>query len=148
MFNAVEDSKKLNDFHEPIVIISASGMCESGRILHHLANNMSNPNNTIMIVGYQAEKPSEEESSSISQILKIFGDEYRLKAEVVEMHSFSAHADHDDLVNFTKNFDNGKLQNIFLVHGEPQEQSALSQSLTQYRFKSVHSPKRGDVYNL
>ncbi|MFZ1080530.1 MAG: MBL fold metallo-hydrolase [Candidatus Kryptoniota bacterium] len=143
---SVEDSKKLNDFHEPIVIISASGMCESGRILHHLANNMSNSNNTIMIVGFQAENTLGRRIVEHQPLLRIFGDEYRLKAEVVEMHSFSAHADHDDLVNFTKNFDNGKLQNIFLVHGEPQEQSALSQSLTQYRFNNICSPKKGESF--
>jgi len=142
---SVEDSKKLNDFHEPIIIISASGMCESGRILHHLANNMSNPNNTIMIVGYQAENTLGRRIVERQPKLRILGDEYQLKAEVVEMHSFSAHADHNDLVEFTNNFDNKKLRNIFLVHGEPPEQSALSQSLNQSGFKNVLSPKKGDI---
>ncbi|HUI31745.1 MAG TPA: MBL fold metallo-hydrolase [Candidatus Acidoferrales bacterium] len=144
----VEDSKKLNDINEPIVIISASGMCESGRILHHLANNVGNPNNTIMIVGYQAENTLGRRIIEHQPVLKIFGEEHQLKAEVVEMHSFSAHADHNDLMNFAKNFDNRKLQNIFLVHGEVEGQNALSQSLIQAGYKNICAPKRGDSLEL
>ena len=145
---SVEDSKKLNDIHEPIVIISASGMCESGRILHHLANNVDNPNNTILIVGFQAPDTLGRRILEHQPKLKIFGDEYPLKAEVVEMHSFSAHADHNDLVDFANNFDRKKLRNIFLVHGEKDEQSALSQSLDQIGFKNIAAPMKGDRFNI
>ncbi|MGO9482729.1 MAG: MBL fold metallo-hydrolase RNA specificity domain-containing protein, partial [Candidatus Kryptoniota bacterium] len=144
----VEDSKKLNDFKEPIVIISASGMCESGRILHHLANNITDPKNTIIIVGYQAESTLGRRITEHQPALKIFGDEYQLKAEVVEMHSFSAHADHNDLVGFVKNFDNKKLRNIYLVHGEPQEQFALTQTLNQSGYGSIFSPRKGDNFTI
>jgi metallo-beta-lactamase family protein len=143
---SVEESKKLNDIHEPIIIISASGMCESGRILHHLANNVGNPNNTIMIVGYQAENTLGRRIVERRPVLKILGDEYQLKAEVVEMHSFSAHADHNDLVDFVKHFNFKKVQSIFLVHGEQQEQNALTQSLHELGFESVRSPKKGEIY--
>ncbi|MCL4510839.1 MAG: MBL fold metallo-hydrolase [Bacteroidetes bacterium] len=145
---SVEDSKKLNDIHEPIIIISASGMCESGRILHHLANNVDNPNNTIMIVGFQAPDTLGRRILEHQPKLRIFGDEYPLKAEVVEMHSFSAHADHNDLVGFAKNFDQKRLQNIFLVHGETEEQTALTKSLSQIGYKNISAPKKGDKFTL
>ncbi len=144
----VEDSKKLNDIHEPIVIISASGMCESGRILHHLANNVNDPKNTILIVGYQAQDTLGRRILEHQPVIKIFGDEYPLKAEVVEMQSFSAHADHNDLMEFTSQLDKKRLQNIFLVHGEVPEQEAFTQSLSQAGYKNIASPKRGDVFNI
>jgi metallo-beta-lactamase family protein len=144
----VEDSKKLNDIHEPIVIISASGMCESGRILHHLANNVSDPKNTILIVGYQAQNTLGRRILEHQPTLKIFGEEYSLKAEVIEMQSFSAHADHNDLVDFIKQMDKSKLKNIFLVHGEPDEQGALSQSLAQGGYKNIFAPKKGDTFDI
>ncbi len=144
----VEDSKKLNDIHEPLVVVSASGMCESGRILHHLANNVSDPKNTIMIVGYQAPDTLGRRIVEKQPRLKILGEEYSLRAEVVEMHSFSAHADHNDLVGFVRNFDTKKLRNIFLVHGENEEQTALSTSLRQIGYKEIFAPKKGDVFNI
>ncbi|MGB9693271.1 MAG: MBL fold metallo-hydrolase, partial [Fervidobacterium sp.] len=101
---SVDDSKKLNDMHEPMIIISASGMCESGRILHHLANNIEDSRNTILIVGYQAANTLGRRILEHIPKVKIFGEEYNLRAEVIEMHSFSAHADHDDLVEFATNF--------------------------------------------
>jgi metallo-beta-lactamase family protein len=144
----VEDSKKLNDIHEPIVIISASGMCESGRILHHLANNVGDPKNTILIVGYQAQNTLGRRILEHQPVLKIFGEEYSLKAEVIEMHSFSAHADHNDLVDFIKQMDKSRLKNIFLVHGEPDEQGALSQSLAQAGYTNIFTPKKGDKFDI
>jgi metallo-beta-lactamase family protein len=144
----VEDSKKLNGIHEPVIIISASGMCESGRILHHLANNVSDPKNTILIVGYQAQDTLGRRILEHQPILKIFGDEFQLKAEVAEMQSFSAHADHNDLMDFTKQLDKTKLKSIFLVHGEVQEQNAFSQSLDQAGYRNVIAPKKGDTFNI
>ncbi|MCL5268843.1 MAG: MBL fold metallo-hydrolase [Bacteroidetes bacterium] len=145
---SVEESKRLNDIHEPVIIISASGMCESGRILHHLANNADNPKNTILIVGYQAPDTLGRRILDRQPTVKIFGEDYPLRAEVVEMHSFSAHADHNDLVAFANNFDKKKLRNIFLVHGEKEEQSALSQSLNQIGFKNVVAPRKGEEFNI
>jgi len=145
---SVEDSKKLNDIHEPIVIISASGMCESGRILHHLANNASDPKNTILIVGYQAQNTLGRRILERQPVIKIFGEEYQLKAEVMEMQSFSAHADQNDLMDFIKQFDKSRLKNIFLVHGEPPEQTALAQSLAQAGYKNIFAPKRGDIFDV
>ena len=145
---SVEDSKALNGIHEPIVIISASGMCESGRILHHLANNVGDSRNTILIVGYQAPDTLGRRIMDGNTTLKIFGEEYRLKAEVVAMHSFSAHADHRDLVDFASHFDRSNLKKVFLVHGEAEEQGALTQALHQIGINDVVAPARGDKYTL
>ena len=145
---SVEDSKKLNDMKEPMVIISASGMCESGRILHHLANNVGDPKNTILIVGYQAPETLGRRILNHQQELKIFGEMFPLKAEVVEMHSFSAHADHDDIVSFVEKFDKAKLKQIFLVHGEPDGQNALKESLSKLGFKNISAPKKGETISI
>ena len=141
---SVEDSKRLNDMREPMVIISASGMCESGRILHHLANNVSDPKNTVLIVGYQAPDTLGRRILNHQPELKIFGEMFPLKAEVVEMHSFSAHADHDDIVGFVEKFDKQRLKQIFLVHGEADAQAALQQSLSQKGYKNISAPKKGE----
>ncbi len=144
----VEDSKKLNDIKEPIIIISASGMCESGRILHHLANNIGNPNNTVLIVGYQAPDTLGRRILSGQRNVRIFGETFDMRAEVVQMHSFSAHADHDDLVSFVQGFDKQRLRNIFLVHGENDAQAALIESLNPLGYNKISVPKKGDTFDI
>lgn len=144
----VEDSKKLNDMNEPMVIISASGMCESGRILHHLANNVSNPKNTVLMVGYQAPDTLGRRILDRQPEIKIFGEMFPLKAEIVEMHSFSAHADHDDLVEFAGSFDRNRLKHIFMVHGETDEQTALGRSLAEIGFSNIIAPKKGESFSI
>ncbi|NUM80806.1 MBL fold metallo-hydrolase [bacterium] len=119
----VEDSKKLNDLREPCIIISASGMCEAGRILHHLANNIENPNTTVMIVGYMAEHTLGRKLIDKEERIKIFGEEYQLKAQVVKINSFSGHADKNDLMRFINNI--GRKTKIFLVHGENEAADTL-----------------------
>lgn len=81
-------------------------------------------------------------------MLKIFGEEYSLKAEVIEMQSFSAHADQNDLMDFVKQIDKTELQNIFLVHGEVEEQNAFSQALNQAGYRNIAAPKKGDTFNI
>ncbi len=89
----VEESKKLNTLREPCIIIAASGMCEAGRILHHLANNIEDPRATVLIVGYMAEHTLGRRLVDREEQVRIFGEEYRLKANVVKLNSFSGHAD-------------------------------------------------------
>ncbi len=144
----VQDSKKLNDIKEPIVIISASGMCESGRILHHLANNIADEKNTVLIVGYQAPDTLGRRILNRQPEIRIFGESYPLKAEVVEMHSFSAHADHDDIIEFVRKLNKEKLHHIFLVHGEPDGQTALQQSLSQIGLRNISAPKKGEIFKF
>jgi metallo-beta-lactamase family protein len=144
----VEDSKRLNDEAGPLIIISSSGMCEAGRILHHLANNIENPNNIVLIVGYSAQHTLGRRITEKEEIVKIFGDEYNLNAEVIVMDSFSAHADADELLEYVNHFDKSRMQNIFLVHGEEDQQNIFSNELQKAGFRNVAIPKRGDEFNI
>jgi metallo-beta-lactamase family protein len=101
-----------------------------------------------LIVGYQAADTLGRRIIEHVPKVKIFGEEYSLRAEVIEMHSFSAHADHNDLVEFGANFDRTKLQNIYLVHGEPDSQDALASALRNLNFNKITIPKRGDHFSL
>ncbi|MBF8249040.1 MAG: RNA-metabolising metallo-beta-lactamase [Bacteroidetes bacterium] len=138
----VEESKKLNSLKEPCVIIAASGMCEAGRILHHLANNIENPRNTILIVGFQAEHTLGRRIVEKQPEVKIFGNMYKLKAEVSILNSFSAHAGQDELVDYVKNLRQDRLKEIFLVHGEFNQADQLRLKLGEQGYHSVRIPER------
>jgi len=148
----VEESKSLNSVTGPCMIISASGMAESGRILHHLKNNIEDPKSTILIVGYMAEhtlgrrliESREEENASI----RIFGDEYFVHSKIVVLNSFSAHADRDELLEYFDKFDRNKLQKIFLVHGEIDQQEAFKDGLKFQNFKDIEIPVKGQVFEI
>ena len=114
----VNESKALNDLRGPFVVISASGMCEAGRILHHLKNNIENPRNTILITGYQAEHTLGRKIVEKQREVPIFGDPMRLRAEVVKLNELSGHADQRELLTWLRPAVQG-LKKIFLVHGEP-----------------------------
>jgi metallo-beta-lactamase family protein len=118
----VEKSKELNTCEEPCIIISASGMCEAGRILHHLKNNIEDPRNLILIVGFQAENTLGRRLAERRPEVRIFGESYRLRAEVEVMDAFSAHADAKELVEFVQALNNQKpLGRVFVVHGEEEQ---------------------------
>jgi len=140
---SVEESKKLNDVSGPCIIMSSSGMCEAGRILHHLANNIENPNNIILMVGYSAENTLGRKLIDGEKNVNILGDEYNVKAEVIVMQSFSAHADANELINYTSKLDKKRMQNIFLVHGEIDQQEIYKNHLETAGFKNISIPKRG-----
>ena len=144
----VEDSKRLNDIPGPLVIISSSGMCESGRIQHHLKNNIEDPNNIVLIVGYSAPYTLGRRIVEKNETVKIFGEEYKLNAEVIVMNSFSAHADANELLAYCNQFDKGRLQNIFLVHGDYDQQQKFKSSLLENNFRRVSIPEKGDVFNI
>ncbi len=144
----VEESKAINDIKEPAIIISASGMCETGRILHHLANNIENPNNQILIVGYNAAETLGRKIADGEKIVKIFGDEYRVKAKVTVLDSLSAHADQKELLDYFSHFDKSKLKKIFLVHGEETELNTFQNLLKANSFKNIYIPSRGDVFEV
>ncbi|MFA7229139.1 MAG: MBL fold metallo-hydrolase, partial [Melioribacteraceae bacterium] len=120
---SVDESKRLNTVPGPCIIISSSGMCEAGRILHHLANNISNPDNIILMVGYSAENTLGKKLIDGEKKVNIFGDEYIVEAEVLVMQSFSAHADQKELVDYVSGFDKKVMHKIFLVHGEIEQQN-------------------------
>jgi len=144
----VEESKKLNSINGPCIIISSSGMCESGRILHHLANNVENPNNIILIVGFMAENTLGRKIVERKEVIKIFGDEYKLNAEVIVMDSYSAHADSKELIDYCSKFDKSRMQNIFLVHGEKEQQLIFKSNLQSIGFNSILIPERGESVKL
>ncbi|MBU2491165.1 MAG: MBL fold metallo-hydrolase [Bacteroidetes bacterium] len=144
----VEDSKALNSFDGPFIIISSSGMCEAGRILHHLLNNIENPDNIVLIVGYAAMHTLARRIIEKQPVVKIFGDEMKLNAEVIVMESFSAHADADELINYCNQFDKGRMQNIFLVHGESDQQNIFSEKLKAIGFANITIPKSGDEFTI
>jgi metallo-beta-lactamase family protein len=143
-----EESKKLNDRKEPCIIIAASGMCEAGRILHHLANNIGDPRNTILIVGYQAENTLGKRLVDGWEEVRIFGDIYKRRAEVVALNSFSAHADGDELLKYIGLFNPSQLNKIFLVHGEIERQQALLAGLSERGYGHVEIPVRGQKFEM
>lgn len=144
----VEESKKLNSSRLPMVIISASGMAEAGRILHHLRNNVEDPRNTVMIVGYCAPHTLGRRIVERRREIKIFGEPHRLRAEVEVMNSYSAHADEPEIVDFVSHLDSGRLKRIFLVHGDPPRQLALYEALSERGYANAHGPARGEVFEL
>ncbi|MFA7693784.1 MAG: MBL fold metallo-hydrolase [Candidatus Hydrogenedentes bacterium] len=126
----MDDSMRLNSITEPCIIISASGMCEVGRILHHLRNNCEDPKNTILIVGFMAENTLGRRIVERRPEIKIFGVKRALRAEVKTMNAFSAHAGRSELIDFGARF-HGKNKKVLLVHGEPKSLNALQSGLQE-----------------
>jgi metallo-beta-lactamase family protein len=144
----VAESKRLNTSRLPMVIISASGMCEAGRILHHLRNNIEDPKNTVMMVGYCAQHTLGRRIIEKKPEVKIFGEPYRLRAEVEVMNAYSAHADQPELVDFVGHLDRDRLKKIFLVHGDSARQLALFDALRENGYENAHGPARGETVEL
>jgi metallo-beta-lactamase family protein len=142
----VEDSKKLNSQTQPIIIISASGMCENGRILHHLRNNIENPRNTIVIVGYMAKATLGRRIVEREKIVRIFGRPQQLNAEVVVINAFSSHADKDGLVDYVKGLDRGRLKKVFIVHGDEDQSEALRTNLKKIGLRPYIPAKEETVF--
>lgn len=132
LIRSVRQSKELNRSKEPAIIISASGMCEAGRILHHLKNGIENPNNTILFVGYCAEQTLGWKIRERWKEVRIFGEEYTLRAHVEAIDSFSGHADHSELLDYYDGM-GGKKSQLWLVHGEQSRSEALCQALEERR---------------
>jgi metallo-beta-lactamase family protein len=136
-----EESKALTASAGPHIIISASGMCEAGRVLHHLREGIEDGRNTILIVGYQAQHTLGRRIVERHRDVKVFGVMRRLNAEVVVLNGFSAHADQKDLLDFAEAVrSQGKLRQILLVHGEPPAQAALTAELSKRGFAQVLTP--------
>lgn len=143
---SVDESKALNDYQGPAIIISSAGMCEHGRILHHLKNNISDPKNTIFIVGYMAENTLGRKLLEKQKVVKIFGDLYDVRAQVEVMDAFSAHADRSDLIDYISHIRD--LKKIILVHGEKNQGMMFKGILEEQGYKDVNTPEIGDVIEL
>jgi metallo-beta-lactamase family protein len=139
----VHDSIALNDQPGPCVIISASGMCEAGRVLHHLKHNIEDARSTILIVGYQAEGTLGRQLVERRPEVRILGRTFAVKAEVVVLNGLSSHADHGDLVRSLAPLAR-TAQKVCLVHGEPDRAAALADGLREVGFTDVAIPERGD----
>ena len=140
-----DESRKLNDTKEPMMILSCSGMAEFGRILHHLRNNIENPRNTVLIVGFQAENTLGRKLAEHRKEVPIFGEKYKLNAEVVVFDEFSGHADQRDLLKWVAH---GKWKKIFIVHGEKEAAAAFADILKSEGYADVNVPKLGESFTL
>lgn len=143
----VAESIKINKLKDSCIIISASGMCETGRILHHLKNNIKDPRNTILIVGYMAQNTLGRKLVEKWSTVKIFGKEYDRKAEVVVMNAFSAHADRTDLIKYV-NQAQANLRGVFLVHGEESQTYALAEGLTEIGIEHIRAPELAETVEI
>jgi metallo-beta-lactamase family protein len=143
----VSESKKLNDLHGPCVIISASGMCEAGRILHHLRNNIEDPRNTVLITGFQAEYTLGRKILDRLPEVPIFGEPVRLRAEVRSLDELSGHADQKELIEWMRPLAKS-LKKVFLVHGEPAQGAALAQVIQREYGVETVQPARGESFDL
>ncbi|MCX6720670.1 MAG: MBL fold metallo-hydrolase [Candidatus Staskawiczbacteria bacterium] len=142
-----EESKALNNMKGPLIIISASGMCEGGRVLHHLKNAIENPQNIILLVGYQAENTLGRKLQDGISPVKIYGKSYNVKAQIKTLNEFSAHADQNDLLLYISNVKN--LQKIFLVHTEPSQSTAFKAILEKtYPSLPIEIPNMGDSFEV
>jgi metallo-beta-lactamase family protein len=139
----VSESKALNDLRGPCLILSASGMCEAGRILHHLRNNIEDPRNMVMITGFQAENTLGRKIVDKQSEVNIFGEPVRVRAEVIKLNELSGHADQNELLAWLKPMA-ATLRRVFIVHGEPAGQAAMAKAIEEMYHLDVLIPKRGE----
>jgi metallo-beta-lactamase family protein len=143
----VEASKAINRWKGPAVIISANGMVEAGRILHHVKNNIEDERNTILFVGYQAENTLGRRLEDGAKKARIFGVEYTVRAHIERADGFSAHADRNELLDWARPIVKD-LRGLFLVHGEPPAAQALAEGMREIGAKNVLVPARGQRVEL
>jgi metallo-beta-lactamase family protein len=140
---SVDESKALNDRKDPMIIIAASGMAETGRILHHLRNNIGNPKNTILIVSWQAPYTLGRRLADREKRVRIYGEEFEVKAEVATIGGLSAHAGQDFLAEYAMQV-KGRVKQVFLIHGESTPAEALSEKLVEAGMEKPFYPERGE----
>lgn len=136
----IDESKSLNDDPRPCVIISSSGMAEAGRVRHHIKNNIGNYKATILLVGYCEPGSLGGQLMAGNKVVRIFGDEYDVRADISIIRSMSAHGDCDDLISFLSCQDPGLVKRIYLVHGEPEVQRNFVEKLRSAGFKHIYIP--------
>ncbi|MCX6556437.1 MAG: MBL fold metallo-hydrolase [Candidatus Aminicenantes bacterium] len=142
------ESMEINAFSGPAIIIAASGMAESGRILHHLIHHIENPDNIIAIVGFMAENTLGRRLADREKEVRIYGRSYRVKAEIATLNAFSAHADYSETLSWLAKHDLNCLKKIFLVHGEDEAQANLQAELLRSGIPQVEIVRYGGVYEL
>lgn len=145
---SVDESKSLNKMEGPMIIISADGMCEAGRITHHLARNISDPKTQILLVGYMAEHTLGRRLQNRELEVKIMGEWHPVRAEITQINAFSAHADYQETTNWLKSMDTSSLKKIFMVHGEPDVQVVFKDHLESSGYPNVQIVKYGETYEI
>jgi metallo-beta-lactamase family protein len=143
----VEASKAINNYPRPAIIISANGMVEAGRILHHVKNNIEDPRNTILFVGYQAQNTLGRRIEDGAKQARIFGVEYQVHAQIARADGFSAHADRNGLLDWVRPIASG-LKGAFAVHGEPRAAEALAQAMRDLGVKNAFAPEYGQTFEM
>ena len=143
-----DESKKLNSYKKPCVIISASGMMEAGRIKHHLANNIENPANTILAVGYCAPRTLGARILDGDEEVSIFGVRHPVKAKVERIEAFSGHGDYNEMAGYLSCQDTSQLRKVFLVHGDYQAQEAYKNRLGQQGIQHIEIPAAGEEFEI
>ena len=144
---SVDESKAINFIDDPVIIISASGMAETGRILHHLRNNIDDERNTVLITSWMAPHTLSRRLSEGKKRIKIFGEEHKVRAEVASINGLSAHADQPHLVEYAL-ASKDTLKGVFLVHGEEGPALALMEKLKQSGLQDVHYPELGESVDI
>jgi metallo-beta-lactamase family protein len=145
---SADESKAINANHQPMIIISASGMADAGRIKHHIANNISNANNTILLVGYCEPNSLGGRLMNGQKEVRIFGEYFKVIAEVGSMKSMSAHGDYDDLCQYLACQNPALVSQLFLVHGEEEVQLEFQERLQKKGFKDVQVPHMHEEFEL
>ena len=143
----LQESKRLNRMRGPVIIVSASGMCEGGRILHHLKHTVEDEANVILIVGYQAEHTLGRRLVHRRSPIKIFGEKYTLRAEVKSLQALSAHADRDELLAYYREM-GPQITHAFVVHGEMDQSQPLAEAIAELGARNVTIPKRGQTFEF
>ncbi|OYD15031.1 hypothetical protein CH330_06840 [candidate division WOR-3 bacterium JGI_Cruoil_03_51_56] len=146
--SSVEESKALNSFDKPCIIISASGMCEAGRVLHHLKHGIEDERNLVLIVSFQARNTLGRRIAEHRPRVRIYGEEHDLRCEVVVMDEFSAHADRNGLLRYVSQMNLPRLKKIFIVHAELDAAEAMVEPLLKLGAREVFIPEVGDEFEL
>ena len=147
MTETSEESKLLNEDRTPKVIISASGMCDAGRIRHHLKHNLWRPECTVVFVGYQGEGTLGRTLLEGARSVKLFGEDIAVQAKIVNFKGLSSHADRDHLISWISDFQNPKPEHVFVVHGDREVAPFFAQTLNNLGFEA-HAPQYTEVYDL
>jgi metallo-beta-lactamase family protein len=135
---SAEQSKELNDLKSPHIILSASGMCEGGRVLHHLIHTLPSPENMVLFVGYAAQDTLARKLMDGDQNVPILGHMHSVNCEINVMEYFSGHADQNELLEYAGYSSPDRLEHVFLIHGEPDSAAALQEKLEERGYRNVH----------
>lgn len=144
---STEESKKLNNIRRPAIIISASGMCEGGRVLHHLRRNVGDPNTTVLFVGFQAENTLGRKLLRGDKTARIYGEEHEVRARMEKIDGYSAHADEGEMLDFINAIPN-RPRHVFVVHGEPDATAAMATGLARLGIEDIAIPERGERFEV